>query len=222
MILIINKSKKDARGLSDMFYYMGQPAQVVTPSEALSEISPIYRAVIIMNPRALGDEAEYLSRLRSYADVPIFALTDYPVAREAHYDGILQKDAYASKIFSYICDCATADKRALPGQYLLAGLDASINLRFVEYFGHAISFTRTEAMIIRTLIRLYPLPISSRDILKYAFRPARAPELANVRTHISVINKKFRELTERPLIVLESGKGYRILTPELKENLVTV
>ena len=64
MILIINKSKKEARGLSDMFYYMGLPAQGVTPSEALSEVSPVYRAIIVMNPHGLGDVADYVRRLR--------------------------------------------------------------------------------------------------------------------------------------------------------------
>ena len=223
MILIINKSKRDARGLSDMFYYMGQAAQGVTPSEALSEISPIYRAVIIMNPNELGDKSEYLMRLRSYADVPIFAITDSVSGMdEICFDGILPKDAYAAKIYSYLYDYSMQNSKPVPGQYTLAGIDASSHLRFVEYFGKAIPFTRTEAMIIRTLIRLYPLPIRSKDILKYAFRPARTPEVANVRTHISVINKKWREVADRPLIVMESGKGYRILTPEVKDNLITV
>lgn len=223
MILIINKSKRDARALAEMFYYMGELAQGVTPSEALSEISPIYRAVIIMEPEGLADAEDYIARLTSYTKLPIFAITDAPSAKASMlFDGILQKDAYAARIYSEITSHAKRNRLQAPGSYTLAGIDASIDLGFVEYFGRPIPFTRTEAMIIRTLIRLYPLPISSKDILKYAFRPARMPELANVRTHISVINKKWREATGRTLIAMESGSGYRILTPEVIENLITV
>ncbi len=223
MILIINKSKRDARALAEMFYYMGEVAQGVTPSEALSEISSIYRAVIIMEPEGLADAEDYIARLISYARLPLFAITDSQNTKYAMlFDGILPKNTYAARIHSEVTSHAKENRLEAPGAYTLAGIDASIDLGFVEYFGRAIPCTRTEAMIIRTLIRLYPLPISSKDILKYAFRPARMPELANVRTHISVINKKWREATGRTLITLESGAGYRILTPEVIENLLTV
>ena len=81
MILIINKSKKNARALSDMFYFMGVLSLGVTPKEALSEISPIYKAVIIENPDMLADKEDFVSRLRSYANIPIFAITMPPILR---------------------------------------------------------------------------------------------------------------------------------------------
>ncbi|MBQ9487791.1 MAG: hypothetical protein IJU91_08360, partial [Selenomonadaceae bacterium] len=70
-------------------------------------------------------------------------------------------------------------------------------------------------MILRTLILYYPLCVSAKAIIKYAYRPSRAPQLCNIRTHISVMNRKFRMLTGRNLIGPIAGNGYTILTPEL-------
>ena len=75
-------------------------------------------------------------------------------------------------------------------------------------------------MIVKYLIRTYPRPTSAEEILRYAYRESRTPEISNIRTHISIINKKFRKLTERNLIEMSFGKGYRVLTPEVAEALV--
>ena len=44
------------------------------------------------------------------------------------------------------------------------------------------------------------------------------PEESGIRTHISIMNKKFREITGRNLTVLTPGEGYRVLTPEIAED----
>lgn len=223
MILIINKSKKDARGLSDMFYYMGILAFGATPTEALSEISTIYRAVIIMNPDSLPDKEDYINRLRSYADIPVFAITD---TRDNHdsilFDGIMKKGMYSAKIHKYISEYVTQHGAKLPGNYQLAGINASCDLSVPIYFFKALPFTKTETMILRTLIRTYPQPTSAKEILKYAFRSSKTPDISNIRTHISVMNKKFREATGKNIITFEFGAGYRVLTPEIIDSLITV
>ncbi len=223
MILIINKSKKEARGLSDMFYYMGILAYGVTPTEALAEISPIYRAIILMSPDNLPDKNDYVTRLRSYASVPIFAITSNKDNHDVIlFDGILKKGTYAAYIYKFISDYSYKYGTKLPGNYQLSGINASCDITAPLYFFKALPFTKTETMILRTLIRTYPQPTSAKQILKYAFRPSKVPDVSNIRTHISVMNKKFREVTGRNIITFEVGEGYRVLTPEIIDSLLTV
>ncbi len=223
MILIINKSKKEARGLSDMFYYMGILAYGVTPTEALSEVSPIYRAIILMSPDNLPDKDDYVARLRSYSQIPIFAMT---ASHDNHdvilFDGILKKGTYAAYIYKFICDYSYKYGTKLPGSYHLSGINASCDNNAPLYFFKALPFTKTETMILRTLIRTYPRPTSAKEILKYAFRPSKIPDISNIRTHVSIMNKKFREATGRNIITYEIGEGYRVLTPEIIDSLITV
>lgn len=218
MILIINKPLKDARNLSDMFYYMGVLAYAATPSDALSEISGIYRAVIIMNPNTLADKRDYVARLRSYVSIPIFALSDTDSSEDKIiFDGVMRRGAYASTILSFIDEYSDRLGITSPGTYKLAGINASVNLYTPMYFNKALPFTKTETMILKTLIITYPRPLEAKEILKYAFKPSRTPELSNIRTHISVMNKKYREIIGRNIISLATGEGYRILTPEFAE-----
>lgn len=220
MILIINKSKKDARGLSDMFYFMGVLTAATTPHEALSEISTNYRAAIIMNPDALADKEDYVRRLRSYADIPLFAITGHPDGLDKLlFDGIIKNGSYAAKIYRCILEYTEAHALRKPGSYKLAGINASVDLSVPMYFNFGLPFTKTETMILRTLIKNYPTPTPSKDILRYAFRQARLPDISNVRTHISIMNKKYRKVTSRNIITMSQGKGYVILTPEVIEEL---
>ena len=109
-----------------------------------------------------------------------------------------------------------------PGNYELAGFNASINLAHPKYLYKALPFTKSETMILRVLIRTYPLPTAAKTILKYAFRQSRTPDIANVRTHISVMNKKFREIANRNVITFSMQEGYKILTPEILEAMQTI
>jgi hypothetical protein len=220
MILIINKSRKNARALSDMFYYMGILSYGLTPEEALSEISPIYRAVVIENPSSLPDKKDYVARLRSYADIPIFSLTDTSDADDdLLFDGIIKSGSYASHIFRVINRYCNDNELHSPGVYRLAGIEATINRRFPKFLYKPLEFTRTETMILRALVRLYPVPVNSKTLLKYAFRQARTPEVSSVRTHISIINKKFRKISERNLIYFLEDKGYKLLTAEVLDEM---
>jgi len=220
MILIVNKSKKDARGLADMFYFMGVLTAATTPHEALSEISTSYRAVLVMSPDMLADKEDYIRRLRSYADIPVFAITRHPERiDELIFDGIIKSSSYAAVAYKYVREYTESHALRSPGSYKLAGINASVELYAPMYFNKGLPFTKTETMILRTLIKSYPNPITSKDILKYAFRQARLPDISNVRTHISVMNKKYRKITSRNIITLLPGQGYVILTPEVIEGL---
>ena len=216
MILIINKSKKDARSLAEIFHIMGVLAYAATPGEALSEISLQYSAVIVMNPSLLPAKEEYAARLRSYAHIPIFAYCDTEKPEDKiTFDGVIKSSSYATSILSVISEYNYENGVKAPGIYRLAGIDASMTLKTPLYFGKPLPLTKTEAMILKTLIVTYPRPTSAKEVLKYAFKQNKTPEASNIRTHISVINKKFRAVAERNLIALTVGEGYVILTPEL-------
>ena len=219
MILIVNKSKKNARDFADMFHFMGILAYAVTPHEALSEISTEYRAVLIMNPDLLADKQDFTTRLRSYADIPIFAITKAPdEIDEIIFDSTIRSAAYAAVAYRCICDYTESHGLRSPGSYKLAGINASVNLYAPIFFNKGLPFTKTETMILRALIRSYPLPISAKNILKYAFRQSRLPDISSVRTHISIMNKKYRKITSRNIVTLIPGEGYVVLTPEMLEK----
>ena len=106
----------------------------------------------------------------------------------------------------------------LSAHYRLAGIDASCSNERVDVFDKAIAFTKTETMILRYLIAYYPTPQSAKRIVKYAYKPTKKPEISSIRTHISVMNKKFREKFGHSLISASEGGGYTVLTPEYIEK----
>lgn len=218
MLLIINSSKKLARSVSDTFYYMGILSYGATPSEALSEISTLYRAVLIVSPEELPDAMDYVTRLKSYnSDIPIFAVCnqDYSVKYLDIFDRIFTKTVYTPALSQKIVEYANQNQYVKIGDYRLAGINASWDHLGVSCFARKLKLTKTETMILRFLIRSYPLPVNAQSILKYAFRPGRTPEAASIRTHVSVINKKHAALFDRKLITLMQHEGYIIYTPEL-------
>ena len=215
MILVINRNKKLASSFSEAFHFMGMLSYATTPSEALGEISLLFRAIIILEPDTLPDPKNFTSRLRAYADIPIFAISNEPVNHGEIYDDIFSFNGYSANLASKIV--AKTKKMGLKhaGDYRLAGIDATADKVGVTYFDTPVPLTKTESMILRFLIRSYPEPADSSKILKYAFRSSRRPEAAGVRTHISTINRKFNAVTGRNLITLIQGDGYCVLTPEI-------
>lgn len=225
MILIISQSKKTAKSVAEAFHYMSILSYGATPHEALSEISNLYRAVLIINPDAFPDIIDYVNRIKSYkSDLPIFAILDdetapyYPDLFEACFSRSISTTSIASKIISY----SKENNRKSIGDYYLAGFDASSHTVGVYYFHTKLPLTKTETMILRYLIRSYPVPQKSNNILRYAFKSSRTPEPSSIRTHLSLMNKKFEETIGRKMISLEPGQGYVIPTPEYVYNKKSV
>ena len=213
MILIVDKKRKDAESLSEMFYFMGVLSLPATPSEALAESFPLYRAIIIIDPEEFYDVGEFITRLRSsFKSAPVFAISlqDKSCPDAEVFDEIYSKKLCAPEVYSKIKNYTEKNSVPTPGVYKLMGINASTALTKPTYLTLPLPFTKTEAMILRTLIRRYPLPSSSKDILKYAYKSTRLPDLASIRTHISIMNKKFREENGRNLITLSIGEGYSI------------
>ena len=216
MILIIDRYKKNSAPISEMFYYMGVLSKAISINETFSEISPVYRAIILISPERFPDIEDYLLKLREYnSSAPIFAMGN-PGKEYAHFfDDIFSRDAFGTTMISRILDYTGERDLPQPGDYRLAGIDISCDIYTATYFSRPLPFTKTEAMIVRYMIITYPRPLKAEEILKYSFRDSRTPEISNIRTHISIINKKFRKIAGRNLIQMLPGEGYRILTPAL-------
>jgi len=211
MILIIDKSKRTRESVSEMFYYMGILSYPAAPMDALSEISTAYGAVLITSTDGIPDPRDYVARLRSYAPLPIFALS---YEHSELFDGCFNPDSYSSTVALGIARHLASIGRHVPGTYRLAGIVADADIATSTYFDKPLKFTKTETMILRYLISSYPRPATPTDVLKYAFKASRRPEVSSVRTHISVMNKKFSALAGKPLTLPATDSGYVIATPE--------
>ena len=201
-----------------MFFYIGIPATAIDYKSALSENYDAYSAIIIINPEKINGTEEIISKLHSGKEKPaVFALCDdkqYIEKTRGIFSKILDRATYSPMLFDTIAAFTKKNNRNSPGIYKLCDINASLNLPNTLYKNVSIPFTKTENMILRVLIRFYGKPVSSSEILKYAFRQSRVPELSNVRTHISIMNKKFRSKTNKNLIKLSSGKGYELIIEE--------
>ena len=221
MLLIISKNKKIANSVSETFYYMSILSFVASPHEALSEISTIYRAVLVIDPSSFPDITDYVNRIKSYrSDIPIFALVTEPTQmRYADvFDECFTNTLFTPRLAERIIEYANKNHRSCIGDYYLAGFDASSKTIGVYYFYTKLNLTKTEAMILRYLIRSYPCPTNAKNILKHAFKPSRSPEQSSIRTHLSLMNKKLEKSIGRKMIGFEPSKGYIILTPDYLEN----
>ncbi|MBR2343105.1 MAG: response regulator transcription factor [Clostridia bacterium] len=214
MILVIDSERRAGVLLSDMLCYMGIVSRAVTPAEAPSVLSPLYRAILVQSPEALADAEGLVGRLRSYApSTPIFSISTVDDGSPL-FDLSFPKGISAAELLAKITDYATGASLELPGSYILSGLDASVGHATAMLFGRPLGLTRTEAMILRYLIRCYPTPCTAEDILLHAYRAGRRPEPSGVRTHICIINRKYRKIRGRNLIFSLRDEGYKILTTE--------
>ena len=224
MILVIDKSQKDASVASEILYNMGLLSHAITPSKAASEVSNRYRAILITSPEALGDADEYVTMLRKFSlGAPIFAL----YSDKAEFDSVKFSQNPFDKIFygtgiSYdlivdIIKYQQARGLKIIGNYKILGLNVSVFTEEFSFFDTPVSFTKTEVMIIRFLTVTYPTPAKATDILKFAFKSTKCPEVSNIRTHISAINKKISKYLKRPFIASENKLGYTVSTPPTLE-----
>ena len=223
MVLVISSSKKKAQLVSDIFYYMGVISYAATPVEALSEFSGIYRAALVIEPNELPDQDEFVYKLHSYArSVPVFAISDADHQVSKAFDGSFANSIYSSTLVEEIVRYQSERELTLTAHYRLAGIDASCTSERVALFDKTVAFTKTETMILRYLIASYPTPQSAKRIVKYAYKPTKKPEISSIRTHISVMNRKFREIAGKNLCLSVDKEGYVICTPQIVKSLAQV
>lgn len=219
MLLIIDKSKRGRDTAAEMFYYMGFLSYPVSPEEAISEISGIYRAVLFNSTDGIADLDDYISRLRSVTDIPFFAMGDFS---SPHFRATFSESSYSSTVALGIAKELSLLGREVFGVYQASGFDASADLGEARYLGQIIPLTKTERMILRLLLCKYPEPVTVGDVLKYAYRVTKRPEAASVRTHISIMNKKFIRKFGKALTISEIGRGYSIAIRDLERILEEV
>ena len=218
MLLIIDQHKKNADSVCEMFYYMGILSCGVTPKNAISEYTPIYKAILVTNPDKLPFIDDFIEKLRSYVGLtPIFSLSVKSEIDKYRYlfTDCFEIGMYSSQLAQEIMMYALHNEIPPIGNYMLAGIDARCDRPTITYFGKDLELTKTQAMILRTLIATYPKELTATDILKYSYRQGRLPEPSSIRTHICVINKSFAKRYGRNLITYQADKGYTVLTPEI-------
>lgn len=218
MILITdtNPTRRDA--VAEMLYYMGILSHSLPPEDAKDELSDKYSALLFTSVADSSEEMALADLARERWGMTVAALT---VGEDGSaFDVTFPPDALCAEIASGICEYRLTQGLPPLGTYTLGELDVSQDKPNLTYRGAPVTLTRTETMILRYLVRTYPTPASPADVLKYAFRPSRAPELSSVRTHVSVMNKKFRRATGHTLA--ESTKSGYILSSALSCEAVTV
>lgn len=220
MILIIAQKKSYARELTNILDILGIISYPTTLTEAFREVSPMYRAVVVIDPDFLLDTKNFIDTVHSYVkSMPVYALYSKEVGKGAHYFTGYFMDNIMSKTFiNKMVDYAKKNGIRCPGDYRLAGINANADLPEVLYFDRKVDLTKTEAKILRFLIRSYPEPRKCETIIKYLYKPTKAPEPSSIRTHICKINSKFENIFGDAIIRSPEGTGYVIYTPELKKR----
>lgn len=220
LILFVYRSRAQGNGMADSFNRMGVPSHVTSPESIINDISNRYLAIVVCIP---ADEfhiydTEYVYSLKVYSiGAPIFAICEpenLSKAKELYtFDDVFTTDMTPHQILTGIQLYQYDNCLARTGVYRLTGLNASLNRNNPEFYFTEFALTHNEKMILRTLIRVYPNPISAKDLLRHAFKKVNTPSISNVRTLICGINKKFKVEFGRKLIEISSDKtGYIIIT----------
>ncbi len=222
MILIIDQNPKNSRGLSDMFSYMGILSYVTSAENALYEPLSLFSAILFSDADKIQESSLILRIRNAFLGIPVFAISSH-FQNESLFDLTFKKGIYASAIYSQILTYSQKRKIRAPGVYKTEEIDASAMLSHPIYMGEQIKLTRTENFILKALILSSPKPIFAKELLKYVFKPTKTPDISNIRTHISIINKKFREKTGQNLIS-HSNLGYCFCSEQAdkKKELQTI
>ncbi len=207
MILLLDKTKSRADTLREMLYFIGL---VSVSAEGLSDapFPPECFSAVILSDYRSSEELSEISE--SFGKKRIFLLGNAQNSSEDDFTA-LGDVAFASDIVSNIRAIQIKEGLIPTGEYISGELDASISRGGVYFRGKKISFTKTEIMILRTLIALYPRPLTQSELLLSAFRSAKIPEISNIRTHICVMNKKFQFHTAKRLISSAAYSEYSLI-----------
>ncbi len=197
MILTVSKNADFASSISDMLYFTGILSYPTSAVDAISELSLPYRAVLFVNRDSFFDEEELAEIIHSYApSLPIFS---HGGNRSTHISAIKSSFSLSESI------ALMQNEVSELGIYSTESLCEEGNGTF-QFCKQELPFTKTEVMILRSVIRFQPCGISTEEILKFAFRKRRTPDKGSIRTHISLMNKKFKQSFGIPLFEYSDGK----------------
>lgn len=208
MILILSGRIRTAEAIAEMLRYAGVICYCTTYAASLGEIAPQYKAVLAVEPHTEPCLDAYMRSIHEAAPrALLYSISGSIGGRSAFF--IREYPRHVSP--SHLLRDMTEDARRLgtvaPGSYCAVGIDASCNRKYATIYDDRLPFTRTELMILRCLLASSPRPLSADELLKYAFKRARQPQVSAVRTHVSVINRRFRDMYGENLICM-SEHGY--------------
>ncbi|MBQ8372176.1 MAG: helix-turn-helix domain-containing protein [Clostridia bacterium] len=219
MILAIASSTAAAGAVAEMFRYMGILCYPTTYKDLPREIGPIYRAVIAIEPSGTPNADLFIGSVTRNAPSALLYAIDSEGRLDAFpFERVYPPSVCSSRIAADMERDARRREVAAPGHYFAAGIEAELGTKYATYFDKRLPFTKTELMILRYLLASYPALRSAEDILKYAFKRTRQPQVSGVRTHLSVMNKKFFSLFGRKLI--HSGEGGYVLLCEAQTQII--
>ncbi len=216
MLLIVDKSRKNGKIMCNIAYISGILSHSVTPYELLKEISPHYSAVLMVNPDSYKEDREYYDKIRSYIlGIPLFAFnTEKSCHRTDEYFDKIFYEKFSPVVINDMMSFARSNSLRPLGKYCGFGYQASAQYASPEFFDEELSLTKTQLMILRLLLRVYPSKMSTADIFKYAFKSGKQIELASIRTHISMLNKNCRVVTNRNAVEFVANEGYAFNAPK--------
>ena len=220
MILITNDNLRDATTAADLFHYMGVLAYPTVYKDALPEASSKYRTYLLYDPDDSPMAARLVQRIKEASEgacvIEIRSGGNFASCRESKYgaDAVIAGDLTGAALAREIALVRYGSADVPLSEYRIPGLLTDSADTSVSYLGERIRLTKTELMIVKFLCVTYPAPTDAKSILKYAFRQAAAPELANIRTHISVINRKAISEAGARLISSEPRVGYALIGSE--------
>ncbi len=215
MILIIDNNKEKRDTISQMFHYMGILSYAVSYSEAPSEVSRLYSALLLTSADESRETSLLVGRLREITNLPIFGIMD---GESLLFDKCFPSGIYSSALVPKISEYLENEDITPLGTYRLMGIVADANLPSAMFCTSELGFTKTELMILRFLIKSYPTPTDAESIIKYAFRKGKRPDAPCVRTHISSMNRKFKAIYGANLTFGARDSGYIIATPKMREE----
>ena len=202
MILLLESDRGfRADTLREMLYFIGILSKKASSIKDIRIPLSAISAVILLDA---PQDAE-LAKARRLFDGKIFRLCDADDKIP-----VLESGALASEMVSNVRDLEIASGTKPVGTYIIGELDASVWRDGVYFHNERISFTKTETMILRSLIALYPCAVGQGELLNLAFRESRAPDVSNIRTHICVMNKKLLAHAQKRLITSSAASEYSL------------
>lgn len=212
MVLIIDTSKENGNAIADIMRFMGFLAYATTPLTALGEYSNLYSAVIISNPERFPDIEDYVRRLRLLdSRISLFSISAGVNPHPELFNINFKNSIYSSTLAREITEFAAKHGPKSIGLYRTHDISVCAGERDATYNEQVIDFSKTELRIVKFLAHTTPKPQMTETIIKYIYSPYKHPEHSGLRSHISRINSKFRELGGKNLIEMKPKEGYLLL-----------
>ena len=221
MILVVDKSRKGANYITELMFYMGFIAHAVTPGEVANEFTPKYHAIIFSDPIGYGDYVSYVKGIKKYVgSTPIFAISDTPLEDPEVFAEVFRNNVYSTTVVNGIISYSKAHGLQPIGEYEVGFINARAGLECAYYYSTKVLLTKSELKVVRFFLATYPAVMNARAIIRYIFPKLVFPDSTALRNHISSVNKKFRDIIGRNLIVNIPGEGYILNTNSVMKELI--